>query len=303
MAYTAADCPNLSGKTIVVTGGNGGIGLEAVRVFAAKGARVVIAARNVQKAEVGRASVLASTPAANVEILPLDVSSQASVRGFAEAWGGQPLHVLVNNAGVMALPRTVSVDGWEMQLATNHLGHYALTMRLLPALAASGGARVVTIASGMHWLGGLNLGDLDGERSYNPWVAYCQSKLCNLLFSRALERRLRAADRPIISLAAHPGYAATDLQFVAPRATGSSLDMTSAKVGNSLIGQSAADGALPTVRAATDPAAVGGEYWGPRFMGWRGAPERALSSRASKNVERGEALWAESAKRTGVDFT
>ena len=302
MSYAATDCPSLTGRTLVVTGGNGGIGLEAVRVFAEKGARVVIAARNMGKAEVARTSVLASFPAAAVEVRPLDVSSQASVREFAERWGAEPIHVLVNNAGVMAVPRALSVDGWETQFATNHLGHYALTMRLLPALRAAGSARVVTIASGMHWVGRLAMRNLDGERGYDPWVAYAQSKLCNLLFTRELDRRLMAAGLPIASLAAHPGYASTDLQYVGPRTSGSSTDMAVMKFINLTIAQSAAAGALPTIRAATDPEAKGGEYWGPRFMGWRGAPERALSSGASRNIEKAAALWAESAKRTGLDF-
>lgn len=304
MAWTVREIPDQSGRVVVVTGGNGGLGLETARMLAAAGAEVVIAARNAQKAEGALATIRASAPEAKVSVLPLDLSSLASVRSFTERWLGErgTLDVLVNNAGVMAIPRTLSADGYEMQFATNHLGHFALTLGLMPALQARPGARVVTVSSAVHWAGSVYLDDLDGAASYQSWGRYAQSKLCNLLFTAELDRRLRAARADVKSLAAHPGYAATDLQHVAPRQTGSTIGALTMTVGNSLVAQSAANGALPTVRAATDPAAESGQFWGPRVFGWFGAPVLAARASAAKDEALARKLWEVSEARTGLSL-
>jgi NAD(P)-dependent dehydrogenase (short-subunit alcohol dehydrogenase family) len=304
MAWTEADVPDLSGRVMIVTGGNGGLGLETSRILAKAGAEVVIAARNAQKAEAALATVRAAAPQAAVSVWPLDLSSLASVRAFTARWLAErgALDVLVNNAGVMALPRTLSAEGYEMQFATNHLGHFALTLGLMPALQARPGARVVTVASAAHWFGTLHLDDPDGAKGYDAWLWYGQSKLCNLLFTAELDRRLRAAKAGVAALAAHPGYAATDLQHVAPRQTGNTLAAVTMKLGNSLVAQSAASGALPTVRAAVDPAAESGQYYGPRVLGWFGAPALASRSAAAKDEAVARALWALSEERTGLSL-
>ncbi len=301
MAWSEADIPSQAGRTAVVTGGNGGLGLETARMLAAAGAHVVIAARNAAKAEGAAATIRASVADAKLEIQPLDLSSLGSVAAFVAAWtrDERPLDLLINNAGIMAIPRALSADGFEMQFATNHLGHFALTLGLIPALLRTAGPRVVTVASGTHWAGRLREDDLDGAAGYGPWEAYAQSKLCNLLFTGALDRRLRAAGSPLSALAAHPGYAATDLQQVAPRQTGSAVSSFFMTVGNTLFAQSAAAGALPTVQAATDPAAEGGQYWGPRVLGWVGAPALAARSSAAKDAALADRLWAISEARTG----
>ncbi|MSQ03780.1 MAG: SDR family NAD(P)-dependent oxidoreductase [Myxococcales bacterium] len=301
MAWSEADIPSQAGRTALVTGGNGGLGLETARMLAAAGAHVVIAARNAAKAEGAVASIRASVPAAKLEVQPLDLSSLDSVKRLVAAWteGGRSLDLLVNNAGIMAIPRALSADGFEMQLATNHLGHFALTLGLIPALLQTRAPRVVTVSSGTHWAGRLHEDDLDGARSYGPWEWYAQSKLCNLLFTSALDRRLRAAGSPLAALAAHPGYAATDLQQVAPRQSGSAAASAFMSLGNTLFAQSAAAGALPTVQAATDPNAEGGQYWGPRVLGWVGAPSLAARSSVAKDHALADRLWAISEARTG----
>ncbi len=304
MAWSEAEIPDQSGRVAVVTGGNGGLGLHTARMLAAKGASVVIAARNAEKAEGALATIRAAVPDAKVEVWPLDLSSLASVRAFVQRWLAErgAIDVLVNNAGVMAIPRTLSVDGFEMQLATNHIGHFALTLGLMPALQKATAARVVTVSSGMHWVGSLHSGDLDGERGYEAWAWYGQSKLCNLLFTAELDRRLRGAKSSVSSLAAHPGYAATDLQQVGPQQSGSRFAAGFFAFGNALFAQSAADGALPTVRAATDPGAVGGDFFGPRVLSWFGAPERSMRSSAAKDPKLALALWEESERRTGLSL-
>ena len=304
MGWSATNLPDQSGRRVVVTGGNGGLGLETARQLAAAGAEVLIAARNAEKCDAAVASIGRSVPGARVSWRSLDLSSQAAVREFTAWYLDQrsPLDLLVNNAGVMALPFSRTVDGWEKQLATNHFGHFALTLGLMPALQARPGARVVTVASGMHWVGSWPEGDVDAEAGYSPWARYALTKLCNLLFTAELDRRLRAAGAQVAALAAQPGYAATDLQFVASRETGERVQSALMWLGNHTIAQSAEAGAWPTVRAATDPEAQGGEYWGPRVLGWFGAPARAARSRAAQDAELAGRLWALSEARTGLSL-
>ncbi len=304
MAWSAADIPDQSGRVAIVTGGNGGLGLETARALARAGCEVILAARNATKAGSALADLYESVPTARAAVWSLDLSSLASVREFSARWLRErgALDLLVNNAGVMALPRTLSADGFEMQFATNHLGHFALTLGLMPALQAGTSARVVTVSSAMHMVGRIRFDDIDGAAGYSPWPWYGQSKLANLLFTAELDRRLRKSRSRVASLAAHPGYAATDLQYVAGRVRGAAVETAFMRVGNTIFAQSAADGALPTLRAATDPAAEGGQYWGPQWLGWFGAPTLVGRSSAARDEEVAGKLWALSEARTGLSL-
>jgi NAD(P)-dependent dehydrogenase (short-subunit alcohol dehydrogenase family) len=303
MGWTAADIPDLTGRCAIVTGGNGGLGLSISRALAAHGAQVVIAARNADKAKTAAARIAAETPAAQVEFASLDLSDLDSVRGFATDWSDRPLHLLVNNAGVMAIPLARTKAGFEMQFGTNHLGHFALTGLLLPALIRSGAGRIVTMSSTMHKTGKIRFEDLQFEQRYGKFAAYGQSKLANLLFMRELNRRLTAAGVPVISVAAHPGYAATELQTLGPKMAGNRLVERIVHVGNRVFAQSADDGALPALYAATMPGVHGGEFFGPGgFMEMRGAPKQVGMSRAAGNDDDARRLWTVSESLTGVPY-
>src|SRR6266481_6290261 len=246
-AWTADDIPDLSGKTIVVTGGNSGIGYNAALEFARKRADVILACRDLGKARTAATQIMSSAPGAKVDVIELDLSNLASVRGFSDAFHlqHQALHVLCNNAGVMAIPYRQTADGFEMQFGTNHLGHFALTGLLLDRLLATDGARVVNVASGAHRFGSMRFDDLQWKNGYRKWRAYGQSKLANLLFTSELQRKVDAAGKKLLCVACHPGYAATNLQAAGPRMTGSQILESLFSFGNSLLAQSAAMGALP----------------------------------------------------------
>jgi NAD(P)-dependent dehydrogenase (short-subunit alcohol dehydrogenase family) len=288
--WTATDLPRLDGRCVVITGANSGIGLVAARELGRAGARVVLAVRDTARGEAAAGTI----PGAS-EVRRLDLADLASVRAFAGAWDGD-LDVLINNAGVMAVPRSTTKDGFELQLATNHLGHFALTNRLLPHI----GDRVVTVSSGAHRLGRIRLDDLNWERRrYDRWRAYGQSKLANLLFMGELDRRLRAAGWGVSSLAAHPGYAATNLQTAAPPL----VDRLVMAVSTRVIAQSADMGALPTLMAATEPGLEGGTFIGPDGPGeqWGHPQVVGMSSRA-RDEEVARRLWDVSEERTGARF-
>ena len=295
--WTAQDIPDQSGRTIVVTGANSGIGKEAARELAAHGARVILAVRNAEK---GKAA--ASDMGGDVEVRPLDLADLSSVRSFAETWEGD-LDTLVNNAGVMALPRRETADGFEMQLGTNHLGHFALTGLLLPHLLATESPRVVTVSSGAHRIGKINFDDLQGEQRYRKWGAYGQSKLSNLLFAYELQRRADAAGLNLRSVAAHPGYASTNLQTAGPQMAGSKIEERGAVLFNKLLGQDQRMGALPTLYAATAPDVAGGAFVGPGgFLEQRGHPKIVDSNARSKDRETAQRLWDVSEQLTGVEY-
>jgi NAD(P)-dependent dehydrogenase (short-subunit alcohol dehydrogenase family) len=303
--WSAEQIPDLSGKTIVVTGGNSGLGFETARALARRKARVVIACRSAEKAQGAIGEITAADPGAAVEAMELDLASLASVRAFAKAFLGRfpKLDVLVNNAGVMALPKRETVDGFEMQLGTNHLGHFALTGLLLEPLLATPGSRVVTLSSTIHKSGRIRFDDLQSEKRYQKWTAYGQSKLANLLFAYELQRRLAAKRADTISVAAHPGYAATNLQFAGPRMQGSSLLETVMHVMNRVLSQSAAMGALPTLYAATAPGVKGGDYFGPSGFAELGGPPRKVgSSKRSHDTADAAKLWEISADLTGIRY-
>ncbi|MFN8473737.1 MAG: oxidoreductase [Anaerolineae bacterium] len=303
--WSVSDIPDQAGKTVIITGGNSGIGYEAARALAAKGARVILAVRSVDKGEQAAASIRQETPKAAVEVMALDLADQASVRSFAEAFlaRGEALPILVNNAGVMALPYHTTADGFEVHFGTNHLGHYALTGLLLPAIMAAPGARVVTVSSSLHTRGRVNFDNLDGKDSYSEWGAYSQSKLANLLFAYELQRRFAANQVDAISVGCHPGYAATNLQHAGPRMSGSRLRAAFMSVGNRLFAQSAAMGALPTLYAATAPDVNGCDYIGPTGMGGsRGYPDKVSSNAASYDEALAKRLWQVSEGMTGVHY-
>ena len=299
--WTAGEMPDQRGRVAVVTGANSGLGLVTARELARKGAHVVLACRNTVKGQMAVHEIEGAVAGARLELAELDLGSLDSVRAFAATMrsGHDGLDLLINNAGLMAPPRGTTADGFELQLGTNHLGHFALTGLLLGALEGREDARVVTLSSGAHRMGKIDFENLQRERHYNRWTAYGQSKLANLLFMYELERRLRAAGSTVSSLAAHPGYAATNLQ----RAAAPALDRRVMSVGNALFAQSAERGALPTLYAATFPGLPGGTYVGPGGLAeQRGHPVVVGSTGAARDAEAAARLWAVSEELTGVTY-
>ena len=293
-AFTPDHIPDLAGKTVIVTGANSGIGHAAAAALATAGATVVLAVRDQAKGEAAAAAIRGTT-----EVRPLDLASLDSVRAFAAAWVGD-IDLLINNAGVMIPPLSRTADGFELQFGTNHLGHFALTNLLLPHVAAAG--RVVTVSSDAHRGGAIDFDDLNWERKrYRPWRAYGQSKLANLLFTSELQRRLTEAGSTVKATAAHPGYAATNLQSH----SGSRLmKVAMEQLGNRLIAQDAAGGALPTLYAAVADI-PGGSFVGPSGpfgLGLRGAPTLVGRSAAARDEEAARRLWTVSETLTGVSF-
>ncbi|MGH2822868.1 MAG: oxidoreductase [Thermoleophilaceae bacterium] len=299
--WTAERIPDQSGRTAVVTGANSGLGLVTARELARAGAHVVLACRNTQKGESARRDVETAAPGAEVELEALDLASLDSVRAFAERLRArhEGLDLLINNAGVMATPRGRTADGFELQLGTNHLGHFALTGLLIGAMEGREDARVVTLSSGAHRFGRIAFDNLSGDSRYFRWRAYGQSKLANLLFALELDRRLRAAGSTIKSLAAHPGWAATNLQFAGPPPA----DRAVMRVANRVIAQSDEMGALPTLYAATEPGLEGGTYCGPDgFLEQAGHPKQVSPSGAARDEQVARRLWEVSEQMTGVRF-
>ena len=303
--WTSRDMPDLTGKVAIVTGANSGIGLEVALALARKGAQVMIASRSLEKCDEAASQIRAKTPACLLEVIRLDLADLASVRAFSDAFrdGHHRLDLLVNNAGVMAIPYRKTADGFEMQFGTNHLGHFALTGLLLDILLNTSAARVVTVSSSAHDMGSVRFDDLQRQRSYSKWRAYGQSKLANLLFAYELQRRFAAIGANATSVAAHPGFAATNLQLVGPQMEGSRLQLWGMKAANRLLAQSPEMGALPTLYAATAPDVQGGDYIGPNsFKEWRGHPTKVSSNRASYNEATAGRLWEVSVDLTGVDY-
>lgn len=297
--WTEAQVPSQRGRIAVITGANTGLGLETARILAAHDAHVVLAVRNLDKGKEAAGRIGATAPGATVTVQQLDLSSLASVReAAAELKANHPtIDLLINNAGVMYTPQSRTADGFELQFGTNHLGHFALTGLLFDNIAAAPGSRIVNVSSIGHRIRArIHFDDLGLERNYNRVAAYGQSKLANLLFTYELQRRL--SGRTTSALAAHPGGSATELVRHLP---GPLLRITEA-VGPFLF-QSAAMGALPTVRAATDPSAIGGQYYGPDGLGEvRGYPKVVGSSAQSHDPELASRLWTVSEELTGVTF-
>jgi NAD(P)-dependent dehydrogenase (short-subunit alcohol dehydrogenase family) len=281
--------PDISGHTVIVTGANSGIGRAAASALAGAGAHVVLAVRNTDKGEAAAAAMPGKT-----EVRQLDLASLASIHEFAEGFTGE-IDILINNAGVMIPPLTRTADGFELQFGTNHLGHFALTNLLLEQITG----RVVSVASGAHKAGRIDFDDLNWERkAYKAVSAYGQSKLANLLFTSELQRRLTEAGSPVIATAAHPGYAATNLQFHSGKRGGDIV----MDVANRIFAQSEEDGALPTIYAAVEDV-PGDSYAGPNgFMEMRGAPKLVGRSAAARDSDVARRLWEVSEELTGVPF-
>ncbi|MFF0500008.1 oxidoreductase [Nocardia aobensis] len=295
--WTTADIPDQTGRLAVVTGANSGLGFEIARALAEAGAHVVLACRNEAKASDAAKSIRDRHPRSSVEVRTLDLADLASVAAFTDQLLSErrPVDLLVNNAGLMAIDASRTVDGYETQFQVNHLGHFALTGRLLPLMTGRPGSRVATMSSVGHRLGRLAAHDLMFDRRpYRRWGAYMQSKLANILFTRELQRRLVATGAATIAVAAHPGGSRTDLGF-----EGTALVNRVMPAVIPLFTQSAAAGALPMLRAATDPGVQGGEYFGPRLFVW-GSPVRETPSRRARNDRDAEVLWDLSAELTGV---
>jgi NAD(P)-dependent dehydrogenase (short-subunit alcohol dehydrogenase family) len=300
-SWTADDLPDQSGRVAVVTGANSGLGLVTARELARRGAIVVMGCRSITKGEDAAVEIRRALPNAQLEVRKLDLASLESVRAFAlEVAAAHPaMNLLINNGGIMMPPRSTTAEGFELQFGTNHLGHFALTALLLDALRASGDARVVTVSSLEHRPGRLNFDDLQSTRSYEPRRAYQQSKFANAVFGIELDRRLRAAGEPIISVLAHPGWAATNLQTTGPTGVMKAL----LTVGNRVFAQSPDDGALPQLYAATAPGVQGGEFYGPNGIAEaRGAPKRVRAVRRAYDEDLGRRLWDVSERLTGVTF-
>jgi NAD(P)-dependent dehydrogenase (short-subunit alcohol dehydrogenase family) len=303
--WTVRDIPDQSGKTVVITGANSGIGYEAARALAQHGAHVVMACRDLSKGKEAAGAIRQEAPRGSVELLQLDLADLKQVRHFVEMFGEHhtKLDVLINNAGIMHIPSRQTADGFEMQFGVNHLGHFALTRFLLPTLVKRPQARVVTVSSFLHKSGKINFADLNATTNYDKYLAYSQAKVANVLFAFELQRKFVAHHVDAISVAAHPGYAATNLQAVGPQMAGSRLMQTIMSLANRLVAQSAAMGALPILYAATAPDVTGGEYFGPSgFREIRGYPVRVTSSVESQDQEIARRLWAVSEEMTGVNY-
>lgn len=301
MNWTIENMPDLSGRTILVTGGNSGLGYESVKAFALKGAEVILASRSTEKGEEAKVAILKDVPGGNIKVMQLDLGDLQSVRNFASAFkhSYQKLDVLLNNAGIMMTPYFTTKDGFEGQLGTNHLGHFALTGLLMDTVLQTKGARIVNVSSGAHKSGKMDFSNLQFEngREYAPMKAYGRSKLSNLLFTYELQRKLEAANKDTLAVAAHPGVAMTNL---ARHMEGKILFKILAPLFK-MMAQDPAMGALPQIRASVDPAVKGGEYYGPDGKReYKGYPVVVPSNEASHNQEDAARLWEESEKLTGV---
>lgn len=302
MPWTAVDIPDQRGRVALVTGANSGLGFETTRALVAKGATVIMACKSRRKGESARQSLVQQNSEASVELLDINLADLESVRGAAAQVASEygQLNLLVNNAGVMALPRMLSPQGFELQFAVNHLGHMALTLLLMPLLERQESSRVVTVSSGAQYFGKINWTDLQGENNYNRWKAYAQSKLANMMFALELNSRLIKRNSTVISLAAHPGMARTNLQATSIAANGSWAE----NIAYSLMGplfQSAAMGALPQLYAATAASASGGEHYGPSGPGnFRGFPKQCPVAAEALNPKHCERFWDLSQELCGL---
>lgn len=302
--WTSEDIQKLDGKKIVVTGANSGIGFEATKKFAMNGAEVIMACRDLDKAGEAREEILEEIGDADIKVSKLDLADLSSVKDFADEYRAnhEELDVLCNNAGIMGIPREETDNGFEKQMGVNHLGHFALTAHLFDLVEEAEG-RIVTQSSGMHKQGDIDFDDFMMEESYDPWKAYSNSKLANLLFAYQLDLKLRHNDMDSKSLAVHPGYANTRLQEKAGESRGSSIMKYAARTANTIFAQSPEKGALPMLYAATEDDVGGGDFIGPGgLMNMRGYPEKQRSSQDSYNMEEAEKLWKISEELTGVNF-
>lgn len=295
MDWTVDSIPEQDGKTVLITGANSGIGFEATRILAARGADVILACRSKEKGKDAVGRIRADQPTAAVSAMALDLADLKSVRSFATQFSKKykKLDILINNAGVMVPPLGQTKDGFETQFGTNHLGHFALTGLLLELLEKTADSRIVTVSSLAHRFGRINFEDLQSEKHYSPWLAYAQSKLANLSFAMEMQKRLDRRNSHIKSVAVHPGLSTTNLQ----------QHSGPVELLSPVVSQSAEAGAWPTIYAATEPDLQGGEYFGPgRLLETRGLPKRARLGRSARNRRIASRLWDVSEDLTGVSF-
>ena len=301
--WTLKDMPDLTGKTMIVTGGNSGLGFASVKAFATKGAEVILACRSVEKGEEAKSEIERTSTKGKIHIMPLDLGSLASVKNFAAAFHKdfKKLDVLLNNAGIMMTPYFKTTDGFEGHMGINHLGHFALTGLLLDVIRNTPGSRIVNVSSGAHRYGKMDFSNLQFEngKNYKRMGAYGRSKLANLLFTYELQRKLEAAQLDTLAVAAHPGVATTNLGRYMVSGWLYKILIPIVK----LLAQDQYQGALPEIRAAVDPGVKGGAYYGPDGKNERkGYPVVVPSNEASHNLEDAERLWVESEKLTGVKY-
>jgi NAD(P)-dependent dehydrogenase (short-subunit alcohol dehydrogenase family) len=303
--WTQQDISDMTGKVVIITGANSGLGLESTKALAAKGATVVMACRNPRKAEAAKAEVLATTPAARLDVMALDNASLASVRAFADAFKAKydRLDILLNNAGVMAIPRELTEDGFEMQLGVNHLAHFALTGLLLDVITATPKSRVHSTSSSAAFSGVINLDDLMGEKTYGRWTAYGQSKLANAAFATELNRRLQAAGHDTIANSSHPGLVMTNLQTNSLAESGAPLgERILYGLAGPIMAQDVSMGVLPQLYGSTAPEAKGGVFYGPKNFRIRGYPAEQKCNDALKDIDLLKRFWAASEELTGVHY-
>ncbi|WP_103501400.1 MULTISPECIES: oxidoreductase [unclassified Streptomyces] len=300
MQWTVRDIPDLTGRTAVVTGANSGLGYVTARELARHGARVVLACRDPERGEIALARMDGEVPEARLELRALDLADLASVRAFAEAWGADRLDLLINNAGLMAVPLARTADGFESQFGVNHLGHFALTGLLMDRLLATPGARVVTVSSMLHVFANIDPRDLNAEHGYRRWTAYFRSKTANLLFTQELTTRY--AGRDVLAAASHPGYSSTELHARGARLAGSVSRERLMTLASSAVASTPELGAAPTLYAATAREVRPGAFYGPRRLFVRGAPGDSWRAPWTVNDLMAQRLWSESERLTGVVF-
>lgn len=302
--WTQNDIPNLSGKVIVITGANSGLGLACAKTLAAKGATVVMTARNVQKGEAARGEILQEQPHASLDLMKLDVGDLSSVRAFAAAFKDKyaRLDILLNNAGVMAIPRQETPDGFEMQLGVNHLGHFALTGLLLNVITKTPNARIHNVSSSANYTGTINFDDLMGEKNYSRWGAYGQSKLANVFFTFELQKRLSAAGHDTIANVSHPGVVIGNLQANSVAQSGTGLEGLLYRLIEPILAQDIGMGVLPMLYGMTAKEARGGVFYGPRTFNLRGYPAEKKANKEAYDAEALRRFWDVSEQLTGVKY-
>ncbi len=302
--WTQADIPTLDGKVIVITGANSGLGFESAKTFAAKGATVVMTARNATKGQQAKNNILQAQPNANLDLMILDVGDLQSVRTFAEQFQAKydRLDILLNNAGVMAIPRQETVDGFEQQLGVNHLGHFALTAHLLDTITRTPNARIHNVTSSANFTGSINFDDLMGEQSYSRWGAYGQSKLANVFFTFELQERLTAAGHDTLVNTSHPGIVVGNLQANSVEQSDTPLEAWLYRFSQLFIAQDIEMGALPMLYAMTSPDAKGGAFYGPKWFNMRGYPEEKKANSDAYDSAARDRFWSISEELTGVTY-
>ena len=303
--WTQANIPDLTGKIIIVTGANSGLGLECATTFAEKGATVVMAVRSIQKGEQAKADILKQHPQARLDLMKLDVGDLKSVREFADAFKSKydRLDILLNNAGVMAIPRQLTPDGFETQLGVNHLGHFALTGLLLDVIIQTPQARIHNVSSSVNYFGTINFDDLMGEQNYNRWGAYGQSKLANVFFTFELQKRLSAAGYDTIANVSHPGVVIGNLQANSMAQSGTSVgEGILYRLIQLFMAQDIRMGVLPMLYGMTAPDAKGGVFYGPRMFNLRGYPAEKKPNQSAYDADALKRFWDASAQLTGVQY-